>query len=89
MHSEPNSSILEEQEHAGIDVVGDLLSRSNGPGGQPMIINQVIFSRTVDPAYLIADSNFAYVQANEHVTVSLLSRLPTTYATVSEISNST
>ena len=47
-------------------------------------------STTVDAADLTADDNFDYVlQANEHVTVSKLSRLTTNNATVSEIYNST
>ena len=47
-------------------------------------------STAFDAADLTADDNFASVlQANEHVTVSRLSRLSTNYATVSEISNST
>ena len=55
-----------------------------------MIINQVTLSKTVDAADLTADDSFASVlQANEHVTVSKLSHLPTHNATVYEISNST
>ena len=90
LHWEPNSSIFEDQEHACTDVIGDLLPRPNSPGGQPLIINQVTLSTTVDAADLTANDNFAsFLKANEHVTVSQLSRLPTNNATVSEISNST
>ena len=90
MHWESNSSIFEEQEHSCTDVIGYLLPRPNGPEGQPFIINHVILSTNVDAAELTADDNFASVlQANEHVTVSQLSRLPTNNYTVSDISNFT
>ena len=90
MHWEPNSSIFEEQEHACTNIIGDLLPRPTGPEGKTLIINQVTLSTNVDAAELTADDNFAsFLQANEHVTVSQLSRLPTKNATVSEISNYT
>ena len=55
-----------------------------------MIINQVTLSTTVEAADLTADDNFTSVlQANEHVTVSQLSQLPTNNATMYEISNPT
>ena len=55
-----------------------------------MIINQVTLSTTVEAADLTSDDTFSSVlQANGHVTVSQLSRLPTKNVTVSEISNST
>ena len=55
-----------------------------------MIINQFTLSTTVDAADLTADDNFTSVfQANEHVTVSQLSRLPTNNSIVYEISNPT
>ena len=55
-----------------------------------MIINQVTLSTIVDAADLTADDNFdSVLQANEHVTVLILSQLPTNNATVSEISNYT
>ena len=54
-----------------------------------MIINQVTFSKTVDAADLTANDNFASIlQANDYITVSQLSRLPTKTATVSKIYNS-
>ena len=54
-----------------------------------MIINQVTLSTTVEAADLTSDDTFSSVlQANGHVTVSQLSRLPTNNATVSDISNS-
>ena len=90
LHWEPNSSIFENQEHACTNVIWDLLPRPNGPGGQPLIINQATLSTTVDADDLNADDKFSSVlQVNEHVTVSQLSRLPTNNTTISEISNST
>ena len=90
MHWEPNSSILEDKEHACTDVIGVILTRTYSTEGQPLIINQVTLSKTVEAADLTAHDNFASIlQANEHVTVSQLSRLPTNNSTVSGIYNST
>ena len=90
LYWEHNSSIFEEQEYACTDVNRDLFLRPNGPEGQPLIINQVTMSKTVDAADLTSDDSFSYVlQSNEHVTVSQLLRLPTNNDTVSDIYNST
>ena len=58
LYWEHNSSIFEEQEYACTDVNRDLFLRPNGPEGQPLIINQVTLSTTVDTADLTFDDNF-------------------------------
>ena len=86
LHWEPNSSIFEEQEHARTDVTGIILSCPNSAGGQSLVINQVMLSKTVDADDLTADDKFAAVlQFNVNVAVAQLSSNPTNPDTVSEI----
>ena len=58
LHWEPNILIFEEQEHSCTGVIGYLLLRPNGTEGQPLIINQVTFIKTVDTSDLTSDDNF-------------------------------